>query len=566
MTMANRFPGRAAALAAVLLACAPHSALAQRLDYDSGNAEAGADDAAPADGDAPHRAARKPHVAVAPYLEFQQIAQVELAPGNDAVTYSVVAAGVDTAVAGRNNTGSLSLRYERRFGYGGTRIADSDTVSGIARYTGAIVPHTLTFDAGALATRTRVEAGGAGVLSPLAVGDSVTQVYSAYAGPNVAANFGAVAVNGSYRLGYTRVDSPNAPVGARADLFDDSVSHMAAVRAATRAGDVLPVGLAAEAGATREDISNLDQRVSDVHVRGDVTLPVGRDLALVGGVGWEKVQVSSRDAVRDASGNAVIGPDGRFVTDKSAPRVLAYDVEGLIWDAGVLWRPSRRTALEAHVGRRYGSTTYFGSFAYAPDHRSSLNVSVYDAVSGFGSTLNTALAGLSSDFTALRNPLTGDIGGCVAAATGNGCLSGAIGSLRSAVFRDRGVMASYSVNLRRIQMGIGAGYDQHKFIAAPGTVLALANGTIDENTWVSAYLDGRIDRQSSFATNVRANWFQSGDALAGDVTAIGASAAYLRNFGHRLTGTAAVGIDGVSRDTIDDQWVASALLGLRYTF
>ena len=556
-----------AALGAALTALAPHSALAQRLDYDGGSsAEAGEGDSAPADGDDAPRRKHTPKATIAPYLEFQQIAQVELAPGNEAVTYSVAAAGVDAAIAGRNNTGSLSLRYERRFGYGSTRIADADAVSGIARYSGTIVPRALTFDAGALATRTSVQNNGAGVLSPLAVRDNVTQVYSAYIGPNIATRVGAVAVTGSYRLGYTKVESPNAPVGPGVDLFGDSVSHMAAVRAATRAGEVLPVGLALEAGALREDVSNLDQRVSDLHVRGDVTLPVGRDLALVGGVGYEKVQISSRDAVRDGAGNPVIGSDGRYVTDKSQPRVLAYDVAGLIWDAGVLWRPSKRTALEAHFGRRYGSTSYFGSFAYAPNSRSSLNVSVYDTVSGFGSTLNNSLAGLSSDFTALRNPLTGDIGGCVAAATGNGCYSGAIGSLRSAVFRDRGVMASYALNLGRVQAGVGAGYDQHKFIAAPGTVLAAANGTIDENTWIAAYLNGRIDRNSSFATNVRANWFQSGDALAGDVNAIGASAAYLRSFGPRLSGTAAVGVDGINRDILADQWVASALLGLRYSF
>ena len=35
---------------------------------------------------------------------------------------------------------------------------------------------------------------------------------------------------------------------------------------------------------------------------------------------------------------------GRFVTNEAAPRQIAYETDGLIWDAGVLWRPSRRTA------------------------------------------------------------------------------------------------------------------------------------------------------------------------------------------------------------------------------
>src|SRR5690606_20245929 len=113
----------------------------------------------------------------------------------------------------------------------------------------------------------------------------------------------------------------------------------------------------------------------DRHVRGDVIVPVSPVLAVVGGVGYEDVEVSSRDALRDAAGNPVIGNDGRYVTDESAPRVIAYETDGLIWDVGVMWRPSRRTSLEAFVGKRYDSTTYYGTFAYAPNARESVNVS-----------------------------------------------------------------------------------------------------------------------------------------------------------------------------------------------
>src|SRR5690606_39092115 len=122
--------------------------------------------------------------------------------------------------------------------------------------------------------------------------------------------------------------------------------------------------------------------------------------ALVGGVGYEDVEVSSRDAVRDADGIPIVGSDGRFVTDDSVPRRIAYEASGLIWDVGVMWRPSTRTALEAHVGRRYDSTTYYGTFAWAPNSRSSVNVAVYDTISGFGGLLNTALASLPTQFTA----------------------------------------------------------------------------------------------------------------------------------------------------------------------
>ena len=70
---------------------------------------------------------------------------------------------------------------------------------------------------------------------------------------------------------------------------------------------------------------------------------------------------------------------------------------------------STRTALEAHVGKRYDSTTYYGTFAWQPSSRSSVNVSVYDGITGFGGTLTNALANLPDDFVAGRNPVTGAI-------------------------------------------------------------------------------------------------------------------------------------------------------------
>lgn len=562
---------RSAALAA-MLALAPQVGQAQSLPYGD---VTGGGDSASAEVAAPQGNARAPRVKLTPYIEAQQVVFAELQPGDEVVTYSIIAAGVDAAIRGRNNEGSVSVRYERRFGWG-NNAQDSDAISGVARFSSAVVPNTLSIEAGALAARNSIENNGAALNNGLNFGDSVTQIYSVYAGPSLRTNVDDVQVSGSYRLGYSRVESPNAiPVAAgqpSIDLFDESVVHNAGIRAGVRPGDYLPVGLGVGAGYNREDISNLDQRVEDLHVRGDVTLPVGGDLSLVGGVGWEKVEVSSRDAVRDpVTGDPVIGSDGRFVTDKSAPRILSYQAEGLIWDAGVLWRPSRRTALEAHVGRRYGSTTYYGSFAYAPNARTSLNISVYDTISGFGGQLNTALANLPTQFQAQRNPFSGNIGGCVQAegtvAAGQGtCLNGALGGVRSAVFRSRGVSGSLAINAGRLSYGIGAGYDRRKFIAAPGTALAAANGVIDENVWLAAFLAGRIDRNSSFSTNAYANWYQSGDPLLGDTRGLGATAAYYRSITSKLSATAAVGVDGVTRDNLVDIWSAQALVGVRYSF
>ncbi|MEO6717479.1 MAG: preprotein translocase subunit YajC [Novosphingobium sp.] len=560
-----------AALAASLV---PFAASAQTLAYgdvDSGSEAGGGDakDSARSDqsrGARHHGGRHNSHIS--PYIEARQVVSAELSPGNEVLTYSELAAGVEASVIGRNNAVSASLRYERRIGWG--KASDGDTISGLLRGYAAIVPQTLQIDAGVLATRTRLEDGGAAVLAALGDRNSSVQMYSAYAGPTLSTHMGEAKVDAHYRLGYTKIESPNrivtAPGQPPFDVFDKSVSHDAGIHIGTRPGTVLPVGIAAGANYYREDISNLDQRIDDFNARLDVTVPLSRDLALAGSVGYENVKISNRDAVVDSNGLPVIAGN-RFVTDKSSPRQIAYHAEGLIWDAGVIWRPSRRTQLEAHVGRRYGTMSYYGSFSYAPNERSAFNVSVYDSIAGFGGRLNQALADLPAEFTANRNPLTGDLTGCVASLEKGNCLTGVLGSVRSATFRDRGVVASYALQLGNISAGIAGGYDRRKFIAAPGTVLAVANGLIDENYWVSGNLNGRIDRSSGYAVNIYANWFHSGSAFVGDSSGLGATLSYYRELTDHLEATAAAGLDNISRDDpLPDQTTLSALVGLRYSF
>lgn len=504
---------------------------------------------------------------VQPYIEVSQIISAELTPGDEVLTFTQIAAGVDINVQGRNSGAAVSLRYERNIAYGDDAI-DSDTISGIARGTLALVPDALSFEAGALASRTQLDGSGGTTANPLVSQDAESRFYSAYAGPSLNTRVGAVDVSGIARVGYNRFETDAAltnPQGDVVDVFDDSVTYLGQVRAGVRPGEIAPVGLAVTAGGFQEDISNLDQRVRDLYVRGDVTVPVSPTLALVGGVGYENVEVSSRDAVRDVNGVPVVGSDGRFITDSSAPRQIAFDVDGLLWDVGVLWRPSSRTNLAASVGRRYDSTTYYGTFTYVPNQRSAFALSAYDGVSGFGGSLNNSLAGLSSDFEAIRNPVTGDFGGLVTGSEGQSIIGG-LGSARSAAFRGRGVRASYQRTLGRTTAALGAGYDRRTFIAAQGTVLAAVDGLTDESYYVVGGLSRQIGQGANITTNAYANWFDAAGSN-GNVTALGGSAAYNQSITERLTGRAAIALDYIDSDfSAEDFAFATALIGLRYNF
>ena len=211
----NRVWAGFAALAATLV---PLTASAQSLAYgdvDSGGEAGGSDakDSARPDQSrgARHRGGRNgSHVS--PYIEARQVVSAELSPGNEVLTYSEIAAGVDAMVAGRNNAVSASLRYERRIGWG--KANSGDTISGLLRGYAAIVPQTLQIEAGLLATRTRIEDGGAAVLAALGDRSNSTQLYSAYAGPTLSTHMGEAKVDAHYRLGYTKVDTPEAIITA----------------------------------------------------------------------------------------------------------------------------------------------------------------------------------------------------------------------------------------------------------------------------------------------------------------------------------------------------------------
>ena len=507
-------------------------------------------------------------MSIDPYIEFNNIAAWQISPVSDVVTYTQLAAGVDATINGRNNGGSVSLRYERNFAHQSDG-ADSDTITGLARGYASIIPRVLTVEAGALASSTRVDAQGRSVFNPIVDDNLSTQTYSVYAGPNLQTRAGDVDINANYRIGYTRVDGPDFVTagGTLADLFDDSITHSATVRAGTRPYRPFPVGVGVGAGFYQEDVSNLDQRVRDAYVRGDVTVPITPTLAFVAGVGVEDVEVSSRDALRDADGNPVIDTNGRFVTDPAAPRVIAYDASGLIWDVGVVWSPSSRTQLEAHFGHRYDSETFYGSFSWQPNRRSNLQIAVYDGIQGFGGRLNNAIAALPTDFSVIRDPITGELTGCVNTVDGNGCIDGLFGSLRSSVFRGRGVVASYSRQIGRMTAGIGAGYDRRRFIGAPGTVLELADGVVDESYYVTAGVSGPVGSRASFAINTFASWFDSGALGTDSVRAIGASGSYTEEIYRNLSARAAVAISMLDSDLAPDNFTtASALLGLRYDF
>ena len=563
---------RGAALAALLLAGTATGAQAQFSgDPGAGDAPAAgsassSEPGADRQGRRGERQRKQRQVDVAPYLEVGQVVGVNLKGGNgdDVLTYTTVAAGVDAAIVTRRIELAGTLRYEHQFGWGSA--SNQDIISGLAR--GRVeVSRGLNLEAGALATRTRIGGQGRGGDLLFRGDGSTADLYSVYAGPTLTQRLAGLDIGAGYRFGYTKadIDTPSVAGVRPAGAFDSSTNHVAWASVGQRPGD-LPFGWQVSGGYEREDARQFDQRYEGKFARADVTVPISPTVALLGGVGYEDIEIGQRDPLLDTNGVPVRDAAGRYVTDKSKPRQLAFDTDGLIWDAGVMWQPSRRTSLTAKVGRRYGDTIYTGSFAYRPDHATLFQVGVYDGLSSLGRGLSGGLSALPTQFDPTRNPISGDVDSCVFGQGTGGCLNNQIGNVGAFQYRNRGVQAVLSSSYGRWHYGVGVGYDRRRLLVPRGSVLANLNGITDESYYLFLSAGRQLDADSDLNISGYLSYFDNGAPGVGEVQSAGLSASYSRRFWRNLTGTAAASINAFDQDGFNSQLIGSALVGLRYNF
>lgn len=517
---------------------------------------------------APVAAHAQSRVTVQPYIEVGQVLDADLT-NDETLTYTSLAAGVDLAASGPRAEAQLSYRYERRFSWN-KDIGDDDNHSGLARATVRLAKG-LSVEAGALATRTRSDIRGAapGLLTSDA--SNISQLYSLYAGPSYAAQAGPVTVGADYRVGYTKVETPNYGTVAgqpRLDYYDDSLNQIATARIGLAPNRGLPFGVTASGGWEREDAGQLDQRYTGWYGRGDVLLPISPYVAVTGGVGYERITTSQRDPLLGTGGVPVTDADGRFVTDPASPRRIAYRTDGVYYDAGVVWRPNRRTSVEAHAGKRYGTESYAGAISYQASKSVGLQVQVYDAVQTFGRQLRQGLATLPTGFVNARDAYTQQFNGCVFGTSGaapGGCLNSTFQSISTASYRARGVDAVLSAERGRNTFGIGAGYANRKLYAPRNGSGIVTYGLDDQSAYGQAFFSRRLTENSGIDTNAFVDWYNS-DYAADDIWSVGATASYYHNFG-RLQTTATLGIYQFDTGSaLGKALSAQAMISARYTF
>jgi hypothetical protein len=510
----------------------------------------------------------EPRTSIHPYLEVQQVVTADFDRG-EVLTYTGIGGGIDASVATRRVQATVSYNYQHRVGWN-DKIEDGDVHSGLAAVHVEAVPGVLAFDAGAMAARTHADIRRPVPTARTIDSSNVAEIYSVYAGPTLTTHAGPVAVGASYRLGYVKVDDHSVagaglPPGApRVDRYSSSTVHNASVSLGMEPGR-LPFGWTVGAGYVREDMNRLKSRFEGKYVRGDVVVPVSPTLAVTGGVGYETLEGSQQDFLRGPDGVPVLTPGGNLVPDRSKPRLETLDQNGVMGDVGVIWRPTRRTELQARGGWRYGGESFTASLSHKINSRSAFNASIYDSVSSFGRLLVADLNGLPTKFQAPRNGLGG--AGCVFGNDpGTGaCFGDALQSIANFNFRNRGASARYSAARGPWTMGIGGGYANRKYLAPDSSFFAL-NGVTDQSFTLQGNLGRRLTRSSGYDLDAYASWYDSGLADADASFGAGLTGRYYRNiFRDRLQAQIAAGLYTTQAGEFDASY-GSILVGLRYTF
>ncbi|WP_308814410.1 hypothetical protein [Sphingomonas sp. GV3] len=509
------------------------------------------------------------HVAVTPYVEVGQSLIADL-NNDDVLTYSSLAAGIDVASTTRRVQGQLSYRYERRFSWD-KAVGDDDIHYGLARLSAHVAPG-LSLEAGGIATRTRADIRGAAPGIVTANDANISQIYAVFGGPSYATHAGPVAVAASYLAGYTKVKVPTftgLPAGSpRLDYYDSSFGQVAGVSLGVNPGDVAPVGATLSAGWNREDAGQLDGRFESWRVRGDVLAPVSPYVALTAGLGYERIETSQRSPLFTSPGAPALDSSGRYVTDDSSPRRIAYRTDGVYYDAGVVWRPNRRASAEAHVGKRYGSISYTGLVTYRASRSATIAADAYDTVTTFGQQLRSGLNSLPTSFISARDAFTQQYNGCVFSTSGStpgGCLNDVFQSITTASYRARGVDAVFSATRGRNTYGGGVGYANRR-LYNPDTVQGVTlYGIEDQSVYGQLFFNRTLTAVSSIDATVFVNYYEPGAARSAGVWSYGATTSYGRRFG-RITTSASAGLYAFDLPDVDTQWSAQAQVAARYSF
>jgi uncharacterized protein (PEP-CTERM system associated) len=506
------------------------------------------------------------------FMDIRQVVEGQLhGPGEDDVTYTDISANLSAQISNRRIIASGTYRLSYRLPEAG-EIDRSLNQDGVMRIQATVIDEWLSVDGGGIVTRSRVDPSGAAPASNVGNPKNLAQTYSAFVEPRLVHRFGQVGFSANYRYAYTQNESTQTDTGSTGpltDRFDSSVAQQLSMGLGMQRGD-LPFDWQLSGEYRHENSTNLAQHLRSINGNAQITWPLGSSaIALVGSGGYERQRTSQRRALIDPlTGVPVVGKGGKFIVDPASPRILTYEMDGLIGNVGVIWRPSQRTRLDARVGYRYGGLSVTASLEMRPSKRSGLSFDLSDTLETFGQGVSGGLAssGPDLDLGESSDPNSPFQGCLIGQQAGSGsCLGNALGQAASRSYRERKASFIYSLQARIWSFGMGGGYSRRTYNDDPNAPVSLAN-VVDQNFFGNLSVSRRLTRTSGVSFSLSGSYFMNGQIGASDVMNGSFGANYDRSFGRGIQMQASVAVDGSKQKDVPTDISGRAQLGLQYKF
>ena len=275
----------------------------------------------------------------------------------------------------------------------------------------------------------------------------------------------------------------------------------------------------------------------------------------------------------------LVGPDGDFIPNPTAPRVTTYKQSGLVWNAGFRYAPSRRTLVELRAGQRFADLVVTGMLRQEFRNGLVITGSLSDGIETFGSILTRIVNGVPVSFVSNGR---GGTGGCAGGlAPGGGCLGGQTETVTSGVFRSR--IGELSAELRRgaTTYGIQYSYLNRRYLDAGSTATSIAadlSQREDVTNRFSVRAEHRLTGRSTVTGEAFYGIYSFGLGRGGDRDYLSADARYNLKISRafdvfsnltlteQLVGPTQLAPLDTLGSTRNDRFLASLAFGARYNF
>ncbi len=525
---------------------------------------------------------------VTPGVELRQVISNNSRGSGGVTGWLEAAAFMDVEIETNRVQGSGYLRAGRAFKEFGS-LEREERYEGSLDLKSELLDDFLFMDFGGIASQYAADPRGFNLISNDADSGNTAQVFSGYVEPRVMQRFGNFAdFEARYRFGAVSADGPNTGLAGLPEefglgtgdtvgaLLTDSVTQSGHLVLASPEDATSTITWALSGSATHEDLDQLDQKYRSYRGLLDVGVRVTRSLQIVGSAGYEDIENTQDSILFGIDGLPVLDAGGNLQIDPAMPRRTAFAIDGMTWDAGFRWAPSRRTLLEVRGGRRFGDTVFSLNMGHMTRGGTQFTANWQETLNSFSRLLTQSLNGVPIAARQISGGSQFGVPTCVIgvdASQPSGCAFGLSQAITPATFKlNRGTF-SVGHEYDAWSWNVEAFYDQRRYLDSqqlqtPGTPQLPPSGLLGKDQ--SFGLRSRADLKLSERETLGASAFAARNKFALTTPRkdynVHAGLSYRRSLSKNLAATTSGYLGHTFSEFGGDYTSFTASVGLQYVF